>query len=334
MLFKEFGGVDAWPICLDTKDTDEIVAIVKAHRARLRRHQPRGHLGAALLRDRGAPARGARHPGLPRRPARHRDRRARGAAQRAQGRRQADRGRQGRDHRASARRASPSPTSCSTPGVRTVSAATARARSTTGGRASTRSRQAFAERTNPDGAQGTADEVLAGADVFLGLSAPGAVSRAGDRADGRRRDRLRDGQPDARDRARRTCRREGRGRRDRPLRLPEPDQQRARVPGCLPRRARRAREHDHRGDEGRRRPCDRRGDPGRRARARVRDPERLQPGRRAASRPPSPRRPSATASRAAVARTRRRRASALVLRREHAAGVAERLTRTGAPRAG
>ncbi len=30
LLFKEFGGVDAWPICLDTKDPDEIVAIVKA----------------------------------------------------------------------------------------------------------------------------------------------------------------------------------------------------------------------------------------------------------------------------------------------------------------
>jgi malate dehydrogenase (oxaloacetate-decarboxylating) len=30
MLFKEFGGVDAWPICLDTKDVDQIVAIVKA----------------------------------------------------------------------------------------------------------------------------------------------------------------------------------------------------------------------------------------------------------------------------------------------------------------
>jgi malate dehydrogenase (oxaloacetate-decarboxylating) len=29
MLFKEFGGVDAWPICLDTKDTDEIVKAVK-----------------------------------------------------------------------------------------------------------------------------------------------------------------------------------------------------------------------------------------------------------------------------------------------------------------
>ncbi len=30
MLFKEFAGVDAWPICLDNKDTDEIVMIVKS----------------------------------------------------------------------------------------------------------------------------------------------------------------------------------------------------------------------------------------------------------------------------------------------------------------
>jgi len=30
MLFKEFAGVDAFPICLDTKDPDEIVQIVKA----------------------------------------------------------------------------------------------------------------------------------------------------------------------------------------------------------------------------------------------------------------------------------------------------------------
>ncbi|MFC7406222.1 NAD-dependent malic enzyme [Georgenia alba] len=29
-LFKQFAGVDAWPVCLDTKDTDEIIAIVKA----------------------------------------------------------------------------------------------------------------------------------------------------------------------------------------------------------------------------------------------------------------------------------------------------------------
>ena len=29
-LFKRFAGVDAWPVCLDTQDTDEIVMIVKA----------------------------------------------------------------------------------------------------------------------------------------------------------------------------------------------------------------------------------------------------------------------------------------------------------------
>jgi malate dehydrogenase (oxaloacetate-decarboxylating) len=30
MLFKELAGVDAWPLCLDTKDIDQIVAVVKA----------------------------------------------------------------------------------------------------------------------------------------------------------------------------------------------------------------------------------------------------------------------------------------------------------------
>ena len=29
LLFKEFAGIDAWPICLDTQDTDEIVATVR-----------------------------------------------------------------------------------------------------------------------------------------------------------------------------------------------------------------------------------------------------------------------------------------------------------------
>ena len=99
MLFKEFGGVDALPICLATKDADEIVADGQGDRAGLRRDQPRGHLGAALLRDREPAARGARHPGLPRRPARHRGRRARGVPERAAGRRQAAGGRQGRDDR-------------------------------------------------------------------------------------------------------------------------------------------------------------------------------------------------------------------------------------------
>src|SRR5215470_14919386 len=29
-LFKRFGGVDAWPVCVDTQDTEEIIRIVKA----------------------------------------------------------------------------------------------------------------------------------------------------------------------------------------------------------------------------------------------------------------------------------------------------------------
>ena len=57
MLFKEFAGVDAFPICLDTHDPDKIIEAVRADRADLRRHQPRGHLRAALLRDRGARSR-------------------------------------------------------------------------------------------------------------------------------------------------------------------------------------------------------------------------------------------------------------------------------------
>ena len=73
-------------------------------RARLRRHQPRGHLRPALLRDRAAAAGRARHPGLPRRPARHRDRRPRRPPQRAPRRRQADRRDQGRDDRRRRRR--------------------------------------------------------------------------------------------------------------------------------------------------------------------------------------------------------------------------------------
>jgi len=38
---------------------------------------------------------------------------------------------------------------------------------------------AYAERTNPDDFAGSADEALAGADAFIGLSGPGAVSREG-----------------------------------------------------------------------------------------------------------------------------------------------------------
>ena len=73
--------------------------------ADLRRHQPRGHLRPALLRNRGPAEGGDRHPGLPRRPARHRRGDDGGALQRAENHRQADRGAAGRWSSASARQA-------------------------------------------------------------------------------------------------------------------------------------------------------------------------------------------------------------------------------------
>jgi malate dehydrogenase (oxaloacetate-decarboxylating) len=46
MLFKSFADIDAWPICLDTKDTEEIISIVKALAP---------GFGAILLADISAP---------------------------------------------------------------------------------------------------------------------------------------------------------------------------------------------------------------------------------------------------------------------------------------
>ena len=63
VLFKEFGGVNAFPICLDTQDTEEIIETVV--RIALWRHQLRGHLRPPLLRDRGAAQGAVTYPRLP-----------------------------------------------------------------------------------------------------------------------------------------------------------------------------------------------------------------------------------------------------------------------------
>ena len=155
MLFKEFGGVDAWPICLATTDADEIVAAVAAIAP---------GFGGINLEDISAPRcfeiesrlkEIARHPGLPRRPARHRDRRHSSVSQRASklvGKRPEDvrvvltgvgaAGVAVHRHAARARR------------PRRSSAATARARSTSGRDDLGPWKTAFAERTNPRGLRG------------------------------------------------------------------------------------------------------------------------------------------------------------------------------------
>ena len=49
LLFQEFAGVDAFPLCLDTKDVDQIVAFVKAAAPPTAALAWRTSLGAALL---------------------------------------------------------------------------------------------------------------------------------------------------------------------------------------------------------------------------------------------------------------------------------------------
>ena len=52
MLFKEFAGIDAYPICLRTKDPQEIVATVKHLSVGFGGNQLGRHLRSALFRHR------------------------------------------------------------------------------------------------------------------------------------------------------------------------------------------------------------------------------------------------------------------------------------------
>ena len=108
----------------------------------------------------------------------------------------------------------------------------------------------YAESTNFERRRGGPADVLDGADLFIGLSGPGVIEAAD-------LERMNDDamvfamanpEPEVMPEEAAQLRAD---RRHRPLRLPEPDQQRAVLPRPLPRRARRARHRDHRGDEAR-----------------------------------------------------------------------------------
>jgi malate dehydrogenase (oxaloacetate-decarboxylating) len=178
VLFKEFGGIDAWPICLATKDVDEIVRTVKAIAP---------GFGGINLEDISAP----RCFEVERRlreeldiPVFHDDQHGTAIvtlaalvnALKVVGKRIED--------------VKIVITGVGAAGVATTDVLLhAGARNVIGcdrhgavhrGRPGLDDvKAAYAERTNPEQVQGTADEVLAGADVFIGLSAPGAVSAAG-----------------------------------------------------------------------------------------------------------------------------------------------------------
>ena len=99
----------------------------------------------------------------------------------------------------------------------------------------------------------TLTDALDGADVFFGLSVKGAVTKDMVAPHGGQADHLRDGESRSRDHAGGGARGQpARDHRHRPQRLSQSGQQRSRLPLHLPRRARRARQHDQRGDEDRR----------------------------------------------------------------------------------
>ena len=261
MLFKEFAGVDAFPLCLDTKDVDEIVAFVKAAAPTF---------GGINLEDISAP----RCFEIERRlreeldiPVFHDDQHGTAIvvlaallnALRLVGKRPED----VTVVVVGAGAAGVACTEimlaqgvgdvivCNREGALYAGEAGAGRRARGAGRAHQQARRARDRGRGAGRRRRGARAVRPGRD------------HGGRRAhDGRRRDRLRDGQPGARGPAR-GGRRGRRGHGHRPLGLPEPDQQRARLPGRVPRRAGRARDDDQRGDEARRRAGDRRGHPAR-----------------------------------------------------------------------
>ena len=132
--------------------------------------------------------------------------------------------------------------------------------------------------TNPRRVTGDLQTVLRGADVFIGVSAPGVLKPEWIQTMADGRGRLRAGQPRPRGRP-------GRGREvrrrggQRPLGLPEPDQQRAGLPRRLPRPARRPGLGDHRRHAAARRGGDRARRQGRRAQPELHHPDGLPPRR-------------------------------------------------------
>jgi malate dehydrogenase (oxaloacetate-decarboxylating) len=175
MLFREFGGIDAWPVCLSTTDPDRIVDAVKAIAP---------VFGGINLEDIAAP----RCFEIERRldetldiPVFHDDQHGTAIvvlaallnALRVVGKRL-------EDVKIVVTGAGAAGIAVSDmlleAGARNLIGCDRRGAVHTGRDDLDASKRSFAERTNPDGERGSADELLRDADVYLGLSQPGAVS--------------------------------------------------------------------------------------------------------------------------------------------------------------
>jgi malate dehydrogenase (oxaloacetate-decarboxylating) len=181
MLFKEFAGVDAIPLCIDTKDPDAIVAFAKAAAP---------GFGGINLEDISAP----RCFEIERRlraeldiPVFHDDQHGTAVvllaalvnALRVVGKRV-------EDVRAVVVGAGAAGIACTeillSRGIGDVVVCDRQGAIHRGGVIANAEQQRIAELTNRAGRRGSADEVLAGADVLIGVSGPGAVSAQGVRA--------------------------------------------------------------------------------------------------------------------------------------------------------
>jgi malate dehydrogenase (oxaloacetate-decarboxylating) len=175
MLFKEFAGIDAWPLCLDTTDTDEIIAIVKAIAP---------GFGGINLEDIAAP-RCFEIEGRLRReldiPVFHDDQHGTAVVVLA-GLLNAARvvGKRIEDMRVVLVGVGAAGVAVSKllmeAGVRDIIGCDREGALHPGTKGLTAIKKWYARNTNPRKFSGTADEALTGADVFLGLSGPGAVS--------------------------------------------------------------------------------------------------------------------------------------------------------------
>src|SRR5690348_6765046 len=175
MLFKEFAGIDAWPIALNTKDTDEIIAIVKALAP---------GFGGINLEDIAAP-RCFEIEGRLRQeldiPVFHDDQHGTAVVVLA-GLINAAKlvGKPLEDLRVVLVGVGAAGVAVSKlllrAGVTDVIGCDREGALYAGKKGLTGIRKWYAKHTNPRGFEGTAHEALAGADVFIGLSGPGAVS--------------------------------------------------------------------------------------------------------------------------------------------------------------
>jgi len=175
MLFKEFGGVDAFPICLATRDVDEIVAAVTAI-------EP--VFGGINLEDIAAP----RCFEIERRlravleiPVFHDDQHGTAVVVLASLLNALEVvGKRLEDVKVVLTGVGAAGTAVTdillAAGARRIVGCDREGALCHGDASLSTHRAAYAERTNPELERGSANEILAGADVFIGVSAPGAVS--------------------------------------------------------------------------------------------------------------------------------------------------------------